>query len=297
MKSKLKNTLFNFLPLIAIPAAIFFPMIGSIFSPYTSWILGTLLFFSFFGLDLHKLIKEFKRPMEPLLVSVVILVITPLLVLPIMQHFFPTYQTGALLFMSAPSAISAPAIASIYGGNIAFTALNTIFSSLLSPITVPTIITIFSEADVQVSFLDMTLQLVTLIFIPFFLSLGCSHYSVKMTQVVKKYNRLISLSLLFLLFFGILSPHKEKLIEFSLNINLWLAVLVSHLILFFFAKLMSFHIKQKDRKVSLESNLFFLNVGLAAILAQNYFNYEAVLFIVFCQIIWVLMVGFFRYLK
>lgn len=294
---KTKTHLSHFLPLLALPAALFIPEVGLIFSPYVSWILGTLLFFSFLGLDPSKLIRSLRRPLEPFYMSVVILAVTPLVAIPIMGHFFPDYQLGALLFLSAPSAISAPAIAGIYGGSIAFSAINTILSSLLSPFSTPAILTLFADTAIKVDFIKMTIQLVTLIFIPFILSLTFSHYAEKTTEKIKTYHKIIPLGLLFLLFLAILSPHRADLLAYAFNKELWLAVLLAHVILLFFAKLMTVNVEAKKRQVSIQSNLLFLNVGVSLILAKTYFGTPEILFVVFCQIFWVVMVSLFRYIK
>ena len=57
------------------------------------------------------------------------------------------------------------------------------------------------------------------------------------------------------------------------------------------------HVKVKQDKVSIQSNIMFLNVGLAIVIAQNYFGPSEILFIIFCQISWVILVGLFKYLK
>jgi BASS family bile acid:Na+ symporter len=295
MKTKINFS--NFIPLLALPTVIFIPQFGKLFSPYTAWILGILMFFSFLSLDLKKIVKEFRHPLEPFYMAMVILVVTPLLVIPIMTHFFPAYKLGALLFMLSPSAIAAPAVAGLYGGSIALAAINTIFSSILAPFSIPILITFFAGTTVKVSILKMMFQLVTIIFIPFILSLLTSHYSEKVTEKVKKHNKYISLGLLFLIFLAILSPYKAELIENFLNKTLWLAVVVAHLILLFFAKMLTVNVESKRRRVSMQSNLLFLNVGIGIIIAQNYFGPSEVLFIVFCQIVWVVMVSLFKYIK
>lgn len=294
---KLKSNLFNLIPLLALPAAIFIPQVGKLFSPYTSWILGILMFFSFLGLEPRKLLKEFKHPLEPFYMSMVILVITPLVVIPIMDHFFHAYKVGALLFMLTPSAIAAPAVAGIYGGSTALAATNTIFSSFLSPFTTPLLIALFSAAKVEVSLVKMGLQLVTLIFIPFILSIIVSRFAENTVGKITKHNKLISLTLLFILFLAILSPYKTELVANLFNKTLWLAVLVAHIILLFFAKMMTVNVQNEERKISIESNLLFENVGIAIILAQSYFGPQEIIFIVFCQIFWVVLVSLFKYIK
>ena len=294
---KIKSQLINLVPLLAIPAAIFLPQTGGLFSPFTTWLLGGLLFVAFLGLDTKKLLHELKDPMDQFFMTMVILVVTPLVVMPIMGHFFPAFLLGALLFMLMPSAVSAPAVTRIYGGNVALTTANTVFSNLLSPFSIPILIAFFAGKQVEVSLLTILWQLLILMVVPFLLSLLVQHFAGDLVEKTKKSYNSISLLILFLLFFGALSPFSRELVANFLNQSLWLAVIIAYVILFFFAKLMVVYVKAKRDKISIQANLMFTNVGLAIVLAQNFFGSAEVIFIIYCQIFWLLMLSLFRYLK
>ena len=199
---KTKSQLINLLPLFAIPAAIFLPQMGGVLSPFTTWLLGGLLFLSFLGLDPKKLIHELKSPIDQFFMTMVILVVTPLVIIPIMKHFFPQFLLGALLFMLLPSAVSAPAITKIYRGNVALTTANTVFSNLFSPFTIPILLALFASKEVDVSLYTILWQLLILMAVPFALSLLVQNYAGNVVEKTKKSYSLISLLILFLLFFG-----------------------------------------------------------------------------------------------
>ncbi len=294
---KVKTQAINLIPLLAIPAALALPQIGRLFSPFTTWLLGGLLLVAFLGLDPKKLLNELKEPMDQIFMVMVILVVAPLVSIPIMGHFFPQFLLGALLFMLLPSAVSAPAVARIYKGNVALTTTNTVFSNLLSPFTITILLAFFASKKVEVSLYTILWQLLVLMAVPFILSLSAQYFAKKTIEKTKKSYKLISLLILFLLFFGALAPYNKELVANLLNQTLWLAVLVAHLILYFFAKLMVIYIKGKKDKISAQSNLLFLNVGLGIVLAQSYFGPQEVIFIIYCQIFWLLMFSLFKYLK
>ncbi len=235
--------------------------------------------------------------MDQFFMAMVILVITPLVVIPIMGHFFPEFLFGALLFMLTPSAVSAPALVRIYGGNVALTTANTVFSNLLSPLSIPVIIAIFATKKVKVSLLAILWKLVILMGVPFLLSLLVQHFAEKTVLKTKKYFSAVSLLLIFLLFFGALSPFSQELIANLLNKCLWLAVLIAHIVLLFFAKLMVVYVKGKKDRISIQANLLFTNVGLAIVLAQTYFGPTEMIFIIYCQVFWLLMLSLFRYIE
>ncbi|MBU0577044.1 bile acid:sodium symporter [Patescibacteria group bacterium] len=294
---KIKSPLLNFIPVLSIPIAVYLPQIGKLFSPYTSWLLGALLFFSFCGISFDALIKAVKKPIKPFFVSIVILLVAPLVVFPIMERFFPIYLLGALIFMLLPSAVSSPAIASIYNGNVPFATVNAVFSNLLSPFTIPLFLVLFIGASVEISTAAMLLQLLIIIVIPFVLGLIANSYTPKFIEKTKSYYRPINLFLLFLLFFAILSPYSKELVGNLLNGHLWLAVFIVHLVLYFFSKLTVLHATSKSEKISIESNMMFLNIGLAVVIVQNYFGPTEMLFIIFCEIFWVVLVGLFKFIK
>jgi len=294
---KTKSTLLNFIPILSIPAAIFIPQVGKLFSHYTMWILAALLFFSFLGLNASELIKEAKKPMKPFFVSMVILIISPLVIYPVMERFFPIYLLGAIIFMLLPSAVSSPAVASIYGGNIAFATVIAVFSNLLSPFTIPLFLAIFMMTSVDVSTVSMLLQLLVIVVIPFILGLLTNRYAPSFVDKTKHHYKLINLLILFLLFYAALSPYVTELMANLTNWHLWLAVLIVHLTLYFFSKLAVLHESNIAEKISIESNMMFLNVGLGVVIAQTYFGPNEILFIIFCDIVWAFLIGLFKYLK
>jgi BASS family bile acid:Na+ symporter len=295
--AKIKSSLLNFIPILSIPAAIFIPQVGKLFSHYTMWILAALLFFSFLGLNAADLIKEAKKPMKPFFVSVVILIISPLVIYPVMERFFPIYLLGAIIFMLLPSAVSSPAVASIYGGNVASATVITVFSNLLSPFTIPLFLAIFMMTSVDISISSMLLQLLIIVVIPFVLGLLTNRYSPSLVDKTRHHYKFINLFILFLLFYAAISPYVPELLANLTNWHLWLAVFIVHLTLYFFSKLAVLHESNHAEKISIESNMMFLNLGLGVIIAQNYFGPNEILFIIFCDIVWAFMVGFFKYLK
>jgi len=295
--AKIKSSLLNFIPILSIPAAIFIPQVGELFSHYTMWILAALLFFSFLGLNAADLIKEAKKPMKPFFVSVVILIISPLVIYPVMERFFPVYLLGAIIFMLLPSAVSSPAISSIYGGNVASATVIAVFSNLLSPFTIPLFLAVFMMTSVNVSISSMLLQLLVIVIIPFALGLFVNRYSPSFVDKTRHHYKFINLFILFLLFYAALAPYVPQLLANLTNWHLWLAVFIVHLTLYFFSKLAVLHESSVAEKISIESNLMFLNVGLGVVIAQTYFGPNEILFIIFCDIVWAFMVGFFKYLK
>ncbi|MFH0820329.1 MAG: bile acid:sodium symporter [Candidatus Peregrinibacteria bacterium] len=287
----------NYFPLLAIPFVIAMPEISLWFAPYTRWLLGALMFFSFLGLGLTDLVRELRNSREAFYVSLVILVLTPLVIYPVMQRFFPEYLAGAFLFMLLPSAVSSPAVAALYGGKVAKATLNTVVSNLLCPFTITLFLALFMRANIHVDLMKIFFPLLVIIAVPFALGLLAHRVIPKWVDRTKHYYRPINLFLLFLFFVAALSPYGAKIVEHVLDGRLWTAVLVTYAVLFCFAKLSVLHQKDRAERVAIESNLLFLNVGLGVLLAQSFFGTEEILFIVFCEIVWLALVPLLKYFR
>lgn len=292
-----KTHLINFLPLLALPAVILAQRVGLFFSPYTTWILGALLFFSFLGLSPKDLLRTLRDPAKSIYVSLIVLIVAPLVAFPIMQRFFPDYFVGAMLFMLLPSAVSSPAVAAIYGGNLSLAAVNTVFSSLLSPLTIPVFLVLFMGSKVHVSPQAIFLQLVLVIATPFILGLIVDHYCKKTVEKTKKHYRFLNLFLLFLFFFAALAPYRTEMLTHALDGKLWLAVLIAYAILYFFSKLLTFHATDSGERIAIESNLLLLNLGLGILIAKSYFGPEEMLFLIFAEIVFVVLIPLFKYVR
>jgi predicted Na+-dependent transporter len=287
----------NFIPLLAIPVVIALPNVGLLLSPHTVWILGALLFVSFISAEMSQLWQSLKKPTRPLFFALTVLVLTPLVMLPLMQQFLPEYFVGAMIFMLLPSALSSPAVAGIYGGNVSLATVNTILSNMLSPFTITLFFAFFLGSEVTVDLASILTTLCLIIFIPFALGLLANRFAQPVIKKTKRYFRFASLLLIFFFFFGALAPYVNEMTANFSNTNLWLAVATAYLVLFLFAKLSVLYCTNRPERVAVESNLMFLNVGLGVVIAQNYFGPVEMLFIIFCEIVWVSMVTLFNYLK
>jgi predicted Na+-dependent transporter len=116
-------------------------------------------------------------------------------------------------------------------------------------------------------------------------------------EKTRHHYRPINLALLFLLFFAALGPYNQEILGHLLDLRLWLALVVTHTLLYGLAKLGTWHIRNPKEVVAIESNLLFLNTGLGIVIAENYFGPNEVLFMVFVQIAWMLLLAGFKYLK
>ena len=280
----------HFIPLLSIPAAFLLPAVGQQFAPHTQWILAAMLFFSFLGFRIADIRHLLRRPLRSVAVIGIILVVTPLVFYPL-SGFLDAYATGAMLFMLLPSAISSPAVAALYGGEVVVATLDAVVTNLLSVATIPIFFSLVLHETIAVSAWAILQQMAVVILIPFAISSLISHFFPHMARKIHHHFKIANLVLLFFLIFGILSPNVTELRANILNSTLILSVLFTTLVLWVVARLTARLVKKPDEATSIFCNTLLLNTGLGAVLAQNYFGPNEVLFIVFCNIVWVLLVG------
>ncbi|MBN1258760.1 bile acid:sodium symporter [Candidatus Peregrinibacteria bacterium] len=294
---KIPSALMNFIPLMAIPAAFAVPGIGKIFFPYTNWILGALLFTSFLALDWSDLKEAVKRPLKPFYVSILILILSPLIIMPIMGRFFPDFMLGAVIFMLLPVAVASPAVAGIFGGNVAIATINAVSTNLLSPFTIPFFLETFMRTSVEVDIIGMLIKLLLIVFIPFILSVALNRYCPRLIRKAKGYYRGISLGLLFLIFFAAVAPYTHELASNLLNSRLIVSVFISYFILYFFSRLILVCSPDKAERTAITANMLLPNVGMGVVLVQQYFGPQEMLFLIFCQVLWVILISIFKYFR
>ena len=287
----------NFIPLLAIPAAWLFPAVGKMFSPHTVWILAALLLSSFLGVRVKELVEVIRHPMRSLWTVFMILFAGPILILPIAQFLFPEYKVGALLFMMLPAAVSSPAVAAIYGGNVALATVDAVLSNLLSTLSIPLLFGLFVKGSVEVAAGSILRQMLLVIVIPFLVGTAINHFFPKLSKSIHRHSRMLNLILLFFLFFAAFAPYVKEMIMSLGNLHLIMALLMTHAILHLLAKVAGWHAKREDEKVGILCNMVLPNVGLGVVLAQHYLGAPEMIFILLSEVVWVIAVGLIHYLK
>lgn len=287
----------NFIPLLAVPAALVLPKIGVALSPYTTWILAALLFSSFAGIKFGEMATVVRHPARSMFTVLMILVVAPLAIYPIAQFLFPEFALGALLFMMLPAAVSSPAVAAIYGGNVAVATVDAVLSNLLSVLTIPLLFGLFAHESVDIGTASILRQMLFVIVLPFAVGALINRFFSNGAKALHRHNRIINLSLLFFLFYAAFSPYIGVMLESLTNLHLILALIMTHAILHVLAKIATLGSKDEGEKVGILCNMILPNVGLGVVLAQHYLGAPEMIFILLSEIVWVVVVGLIHYVK
>jgi predicted Na+-dependent transporter len=287
----------NFIPLLAIPAAWLLPSVGKLLTPHTTWILAGLLLSSFLGVKAKEMLSVVRHPMRSVWTVFMILFAGPILILPIADWLFPEYKVGALLFMMLPAAVSSPAVAAIYGGNVAIATVDAVASNLLSTLSIPLLFGVFVKGSVEVAAGSILMQMALVVVIPFGVGAALNYFFSKQVKKIHRHSRMLNLILLFFLFYAAFAPYVHEMIGSLRNLHLIMALVMTHAILHLLAKVAAWHSKKEDEKVGILCNMVLPNVGLGIVLAQHYLGMPEMIFILLSEVVWVLVVGFIHYLK
>ncbi|MDY0095170.1 MAG: bile acid:sodium symporter [Candidatus Vecturithrix sp.] len=196
-----------FLPILftAITLGILFPG-GEALKPILPVLLGILLFFNFYTIDIrwaHFLRKEIA------LYALIVLGILPALVVTTTQFLPVPFQVGIFLTTISPAAVSGSIVVGIIGGSLELSIANTVIFNLLSPFSYAILTNAYFNArDLQVSSGEIILDLILLIGIPFGLSMLCKKIAI-LSRPLHKLSTYTRWLFIFIVFMAISASSRQ----------------------------------------------------------------------------------------
>ena len=196
-----------FLPILftAIALGILFPG-GEALKPILPVLLGILLFFNFYTIDIrwaHFLRKEIG------LYCLVVLGILPALVAMTTKFLPVPFQLGVFLTTISPAAVSGSIVVGIIGGSLELSIANTVIFNLLSPFSYTILTNLYFDArDLQVSSGETILNLILLIGIPFGFSMFCKKIA-SLSRPLHKLSAYTRILFIFIVFMAISASSRQ----------------------------------------------------------------------------------------
>ncbi|MDZ7699661.1 MAG: bile acid:sodium symporter [Deltaproteobacteria bacterium] len=149
---------------------IYFPDATSLFQPYPVYAMMFLLFLSFISIDMRSVWDLIQKSWGTVLwLSVLKMLILPVGIYFLFKVFYPPYALAALLVTGISTGVVAPFISTLVGANGPLVLILVVVSSLVVPFTLPALIKILLEREIQISLLAMMRVLFMVVFIPAFL--------------------------------------------------------------------------------------------------------------------------------
>lgn len=250
-----------------------FPALGTLVAPFLQILFMTLTFFSTINIRIPEVLRNIKHPGKTFIVLAIIHLLTPALVLFMKPFLDPKIFLGLIIAGVVPSGISVIFLTKLFGGDTSRSLVITTISCLVSPITVPLLILLFAGQSVEVSALQMSWRIFTLIVFPFLLAQYVAHTHWKEKLSHYSLNVLI-FSLLFITI-GIISPVRNYIVH-NLLLSLKLGALVSVLTAVKFLAGFSLASDIKT-KISYGITASYKNFALSTLLATSLFGSEVAL--------------------
>lgn len=276
--SLLKKLLESYLVvlLFALSVGLMFPKIGLSVAPYATLFLQIIFFLSSLKLDVHLVREEVKNIRDVILANVYMLILFPIVTFVIVRAIAPQFAMPLLLLAAMPAGMTSMLLTELVGGDVSFSLLLTMTTSLLAPITIPLMMQLLAGATVAVSFWAMFSSLATVIVIPFLVAQIIRHLAHEKIRATFVTFKPISLALLGLLILGIVGRESDQIIHhFSSFLPAFFA-----LVLFFLALhgagYLLFPRLAHAKRLAATVCLTYMNFTLAIYLAGKFFPDPAI---------------------
>ena len=152
---------------LASVAGVVWPEPAALISPYLSYLMGCMLFFSFLKIqprDVWSAMEQ--RPGALVVLGVLKLFIIPALVYLLARLLVPEYALALLLVSGTATGVTAPFFTSVAGGNVALTLVMAAGGNLVLPFSLPLMCRIMAGRSFEFDMIGMALLLMAIIFTP-----------------------------------------------------------------------------------------------------------------------------------
>ncbi len=190
---RLRDALLIIVAFAGIAAGIFLPQWGKPLEWFPRVSLMIILYLSFLGLKTDSLFSSAKtiRPKLTMLVASKLLLV-PLVTFFILSLIMPKFALGGLLLAGAPAGVTSSVFATMVGADFTLAMMGVVLTSLLSPFTLPVLASFAlhwlgkkPNAMARFSPLDMSVNMATMILVPFVLAKITTAVSPRLTTMLE----------------------------------------------------------------------------------------------------------------
>lgn len=235
-------------------------------------------------------VSDLKKGLEDLLpltyLTVAKLILLPLLVFGLALMLPAEYRVALLLLAVIPAATSTSALAVLFGGNIRLGLAVTVSTSLIAPFIIPFLLQLLLGETIDIDVWSMFRFLLFMIVGPFVLGFIIKRSMPKTSNALLEHSSGIISFIIFSFIVAAIGPYAVDILQ-NLELSLWAFLIVvgftllSHAV----AWLMFARARRKNLIVSLLV-MAYPNVGLAILIASQYFDAITVLTTVMSEFTW-----------
>lgn len=248
--------------------------------------LMTMLFLIFLKIDPIEILRETRRFGLMFCISLTLFFVVPAIIYYLVKIFDETLALGLLLLTIMPAATSSAALTDIAKGNVALSTGITILTSLTAPFSVPLILGLLANQDVNINHLQMFWTLFLLIFIPILLSQIAKKIFTGAVNKTKPAFSAINVLILFIIVYAAIGSQREFIINnpydtFQKLIVLYVVFIFLHIVGYLFA-----FGKSKPDKIAITVSRAYMNISMAIVLAAGFFQPPILILIILSTIPW-----------
>ena len=279
------NRYFGVILLLASLTALLIPELHVDINLVIMLALGFIIFISFFKVNIDK--DLFVGQIQT--VSVFFLfrfVIIPVVVFYITGIFSMYYAIVMFLLLLMPAAVSSPAFANMFDGNIGLALKILVISSFFSIFSVPFLSRVVLSRNTEINTTQMFLTMVYTIVVPFLL-----HLPFRRSNVIKKVftanSPLLTITGLIAIYVVATVKNREMILQDPLRMILYFIIALAVFIILYLLGFYGVKNKPVADRFSYSICSGANNVGLGVTITALFFSQEINLFFIVCQLAWI----------
>ncbi len=193
-------------------AGIIFPQFGSVFQPYPKYFVMALFFLSFLPIQLNSIGVLFRRSLGVIAWFTIFKILAlPVVVFYIFKIIAPSYAPSALLLSGISTGVTAPFISNLVGGNSALVMVMVVVTSLLVPLSLPSLCELLLSRSVEMPFAEMFQMLAFVILLPIIAAEALRRLAPRALERIMRINYPLSLLFFALINLGVFSQYSDFL--------------------------------------------------------------------------------------
>jgi predicted Na+-dependent transporter len=255
--------------------------------------LGGVIFSSYFRIELDKTIFQSDWRYLPVYFAIRFLVL-PVIVYLIFIRFSVFYSTAFFLLLLLPAAVSSPAFAAMFGGNIGLALKILVFSSFLSILTLPLLSSIILSRTVRIDSMHMFLIMIYTIVIPFFLHLPFRR-SLKIAGFMKLNIPVITAIGLMIIFVFSTAENRSVILQAPAKMLQYALISAVFYLGIYFIGYFLITKQDKSKRIAYSVCSGANNIGIGVTLTMLFFPGETNVLFIVSQLAWIFVLIPMRY--
>ncbi len=257
-----------------------------------------LLFLSFLGVDLSQITVEIKRPWPLLLQVALQFILLPVILFYLAQLAgFSTYAIAIFLLACMPAGLGSPVFTSIAGGRTASSAILSVVTHAIVPLTVPFLFWLVAGTHVEVNIMAMVQKLAILVGAPAVLAWFFRTQLPSVVTVSQPNRKLLSILALAGVAYVVIAPFASAIWQDVMSIiPTLLAMYAFFAILCVFSAVLSYWHKPEEQ-IAIVISRIYMNNALGITLAVQFLDQDVVLMTILSEIPWFTTFGMYLWFQ